>query len=67
MIGKVIKSIFTSDSDLSTLFSGRVYPVVGAQGKDNPMVVYDVTNIIAIYFPKMNTPSVDKWTFNLES
>lgn len=45
MIGKVIKSKFTSDSDLNTLFGGRVFPVVGAQTKATPFAIYEVVNI----------------------
>lgn len=45
MIGKVIKSRFTSDSDLNTLFGGRVFPVVGAQTKATPFAIYEVVNI----------------------
>jgi hypothetical protein len=45
MIGKVIKSKFTSDSDLNTLFGGRVFPVVGAQTKVTPFAIYEVVNI----------------------
>lgn len=45
MIGKVIKSKFTSDSNLNTLFGGRVFPVVGEQRKQTPFAVYEVVNI----------------------
>ena len=45
MIGKVIKSKFTSDSDLNTLFGGRVFPVIGAQTKATPFAIYEVVNI----------------------
>ena len=45
MIGKVIKSKFGSDSDLNTLFGGRVFPVVGAQTKATPFAIYEVVNI----------------------
>ena len=45
MIGKVIKSKFGSDSALNTLFGGRVFPVVGAQGKTTPFAIYEVVNI----------------------
>ena len=45
MIGKVIKSRFTSDSDLNTLFGGRVFPVIGAQTKATPFAIYEVVNI----------------------
>ncbi len=42
MIGKVIKSKFTSDSALNTLFGGRVFPVIGAQTKATPFAIYEV-------------------------
>ena len=45
MIGKVIKSKFTSDSALNTLFGGRVFPVIGAQTKATPFAIYEVANI----------------------
>lgn len=45
MIGKVIKYQFDNDADLSTLFSGRVFPVVGSQSKVTPFAVYEVVNI----------------------
>ena len=45
MIGKVIKSKFTSDSALNTLFGGRVFPVIGAQTKATPFAIYEVVNI----------------------
>ena len=45
MIGKVIKSRFTSDSDLNTIFGGRVFPVIGAQTKATPFAIYEVVNI----------------------
>lgn len=45
MIGKVIKSRFTTDSDLNTLFGGRVFPVIGAQTKATPFAIYEVVNI----------------------
>jgi len=42
---KVIKSKFTTDSALNTLFGGRVFPVVGAQTKATPFAIYEVVNI----------------------
>ena len=45
MIGKVIKSKFATDSDLNTLFGGRIFPVVGAQTKATPFAIYEVVNI----------------------
>ena len=45
MIGIVIKSKFTSDSALNTLFGGRVFPVVGDQTKATPFAVYEVVSI----------------------
>ena len=51
MIGKVIKSKFTTDSNLNSLFAGRVFPSVGAQSQTTPFAVYEVIN---------NTPSRSK-------
>ena len=45
MIGVVIKSKFTIDSNLNTLFCGRVFPVVGEQTKATPFAVYEVVSI----------------------
>lgn len=45
MIGKVIKNKFDNDANLSALFGGRVFPVVGSQGKTTPFAVYEVVNI----------------------
>jgi len=45
MIGKVIKYQFDNDANLSTLFGGRVFPVVGSQSKTTPFAVYEVVNI----------------------
>jgi len=42
MIGKVIKSKFGSDSNLNTLFGGRVYPIVGAQTTATPFAIYEI-------------------------
>lgn len=42
MIGKVIKSKFGSDSNLNTLFGGRVYPLVGAQTATTPFALYEI-------------------------
>lgn len=42
MIGLVIKSKFTTDSDLNSLFSGRVYPLVGKQTAQRPLAVYEI-------------------------
>lgn len=41
MIGVVLKSVFSSDATLSSLFSGRIYPFIAAQGAAVPYVVYD--------------------------
>jgi len=45
MIGKVIKYKFTNDSNLNSLFGGRVFPVIGAQGQANPLAIYEVVNV----------------------
>jgi hypothetical protein len=45
MIGKVIKYKFDNDANLSASFGGRVFPVVGSQGKTTPFAVYEVVNI----------------------
>jgi hypothetical protein len=45
MIGKVIKYVFENDASLNGLFSGRVFPVIGAQGSDHPFAIYEVINI----------------------
>ena len=45
MIGKVIKSKFNSDANLSSLFGGRVFPVVGAQSQTTPFAIYEVVNV----------------------
>lgn len=45
MIGKVIKNKFDNDATLSASFGGRVFPVVGSQGKTTPFAVYEVVNI----------------------
>lgn len=45
MIGKVIKYKFTNDSNLNSLFGGRVFPVVGAQGQTTPFAIYEVVNV----------------------
>ncbi len=42
MIGKVIKYKFTNDSDLNTLFSGRVFPLVGQQKASYPFAIYEI-------------------------
>lgn len=42
MIGKVIKSKFGTDSNLNTLFGGRVYPIVGAQTTATPFAIYEI-------------------------
>lgn len=42
MIGKVIKYKFDNDSDLNTLFSGRVFPLVGAQTAQHPFAIYEI-------------------------
>lgn len=44
MIGKVIKSKFTTDANLSSLFGGRVFPAVGAQAQTAPYAIYEVIN-----------------------
>ena len=45
MIGKVIKYKFDNDASLSSLFGGRVYPMVGAQGQATPFAIYEVVNV----------------------
>ena len=45
MIGKVIKYKFTNDSNLNSLFGGRVFPVIGAQGQTSPFAIYEVVNV----------------------
>jgi hypothetical protein len=45
MIGKVIKYKFDNDSSLNSLFGGRVFPIVGAQGQTNPFAIYEVVNV----------------------
>ena len=45
MIGKVIKYKFDTDTNLNSLFGGRVFPVVGAQGQTNPFAIYEVVNV----------------------
>lgn len=42
MIGKVIKYKFDNDSDLNTMFNGRVYPLVGAQTASYPFAIYEI-------------------------
>ena len=42
MIGPVLKSVFTTDATLFSLFAGRVYPFIAAQGAAAPYVVYDI-------------------------
>ena len=45
MIGKVLKYKFGTDSNLLSLFGGRVFPVVGAQGQTSPFPMYEVVNV----------------------
>ena len=45
MIGKVIKYKFDNDASLSSLFGGRVFPMVGAQGQATPFAIYEVVNV----------------------
>jgi hypothetical protein len=45
MIGKVLKYKFGTDSNLLSLFGGRVFPVVGAQGQTTPFAIYEVVNV----------------------
>lgn len=45
MIGKVIKNKFDNTASLNNVFSGRVYPVIGAQGGATPFAVYDTTSV----------------------
>lgn len=45
MIGKVIKYIFDNDQSLSSLFEGRVFPVIGAQSQITPFAIYEVVNV----------------------
>ena len=45
MIGKVIKYKFDNTSALNNVFAGRVYPLIGAQGKRRPFAIYDITSI----------------------
>jgi hypothetical protein len=45
MIGKVLKYKFDTDSNLLSLFGGRVFPVVGAQGQTTPFAIYEVVNV----------------------
>lgn len=47
MIGPVLKSVFTSDATLNSLFAGRIYPYLAAQGAAAPYVVYDVFRVDA--------------------
>ncbi len=42
MIGKVIKYKFDNDSNLNTLFGGRVFPLVGAQTATRPFAIYEI-------------------------
>ena len=42
MIGKVIVSKFASNSDLNSLFAGRVFPVVGQQTAVKPFAIYEI-------------------------
>ena len=42
MIGKVIKYKFDNDSNLNTLFAGRVFPLVGAQTAQHPFAIYEI-------------------------
>lgn len=45
MIGKVIKYKFDNTSALNSVFSGRVYPIIGAQAGTIPFAIYDITSI----------------------
>ena len=45
MIGKVVKSKFTSNGNLESLFGQRVFPMVGEQKKQTPFAIYEVVNI----------------------
>lgn len=45
MIGKVIKYKFDTDTNLNSLFGGRVFPVIGAQGQTTPFAIYEVVNV----------------------
>ena len=45
MIGKVIKYKFDNTTALNNVFGGRVYPIIGAQGKRRPFAIYDITSI----------------------
>ena len=45
MIGKVLKYKFDTDSNLLSLFGGRVFPVIGAQGQTTPFAIYEVVNV----------------------
>lgn len=44
MIGKVITSKFKSDTNLVSVFGGRIFPVVGAQAQPAPYAIYEVIN-----------------------
>jgi len=45
MIGKIIKYKFDTDTNLNSLFGGRVFPVIGAQRQTNPFAIYEVVNV----------------------
>lgn len=45
MIGKVIKYKFDNTTTLNNVFGGRIYPLIGAQGKRRPLAIYDITSI----------------------
>lgn len=45
MIGKVIKYKFDNTSALNSVFSSRVYPIIGAQAGTIPFAIYDITSI----------------------
>ena len=45
MIGKVIKYKFDTDTNLNSLFYGRVFPVIGAQRQTSPFAIYEVVNV----------------------
>ena len=45
MIGKVIKYKFDNTSNLNSVFAGRVYPLVGAEGSKDADSYIDIVNI----------------------
>ena len=59
MIGKVIKYKFDNDSNLNSLFGGRVFPVVAAQTKSTPFAIYEVVNI-ATSMTKESDSNIDE-------